>query len=55
MRLLTSVFLLWAVVHSSAGAISAARAPSECEELRHENERLRELLERLSARCPDAD
>jgi hypothetical protein len=54
MRVLASVFLLWAVpVHASAGSISAARAPSECEELRHENERLRELLERLSARCPE--
>ena len=54
MRFLASVFLLWAVpVHASAGSISAARAPSECEELRHENERLRELLERLSARCPE--
>ena len=39
--------------HASAGSISAGRAPSECEELRHENGRLRELLERLSARCPE--
>ena len=54
MRVLASVFLLWAVpVHASAGSISADRAPSECEELRHENERLRDLLERLSARCPE--
>ena len=54
MWFLASVFLLWAVpVHASAGSISAGRAPSECEELRHENGRLRELLEQLSARCPE--
>ncbi len=36
---------------ASISAASALAPPSECDELRLENQRLRALLERLSARC----
>ena len=49
MRALPSVVLLLHVQRLA----SADMPPSECDELRLENQRLRELLDRRSARCPE--
>ena len=56
MRALPPVFLLLRVLGlASFAAASAHTLPSECEALRLENQRLAELLGRLSARCPEPD
>jgi hypothetical protein len=49
---ISCIFLLL-LMHlcTSVSAASALAPPSECDELRLENQRLRALLERLSARC----